>query len=360
MLNLIEEIDEVILNHVDLDAAHLKLCLVCEREITDNFKLNCNCEICKHCLYYWITDKNYSELFRELVLTCPNHNCRKEISLDWIYNNLKKSQVAVFNEILFKKFTHSNKDIRKCPKNDCPYLGYTDNIKCKSQFKCEICNETWYDPDILLVTNFDKFKNIILDCKNNFLHEITEFTILINCKPCKHCGFIIYKFEGCKHITCGKCNLEFCYTCLNNWSDHCEDNCNYKLDQEIIYGLFFFLLFVLKFLLSFYYIRTGIYYILTGLVYNSCIAIYFLLIYTIVAGIFYLKKDYSILCLCFAVFGVLIYEVFHVYLSYKSRFICDMNYVMAYEILAIFIITSVVILIKGWISLFKNVLDEFS
>ena len=177
-------------------------CLVCERAIDNDFILECRCDICKYCLYNWVVEKNYTILYKDFDISCPNHKCRKQIALQFIYKNLKYGQVAVINEVFFKKYSVINKDIKKCPRNDCSYLGFTDNVRCKTEFKCEVCNESWFDPDIRLVTFIDKLVHFLLSSKQNFLTKITDLTIMLSCKPCIFCDFIIYRFEGCKHMTC--------------------------------------------------------------------------------------------------------------------------------------------------------------
>lgn len=39
------------------------------------------------------------------------------------------------------------------------------------------------------------------------------------CKPCpgRGCGTMIYKIDGCKHMTCAKCTHEWCWGCGIDW-----------------------------------------------------------------------------------------------------------------------------------------------
>ncbi len=62
-------------------------CLICCNIETSN--MPCNCIICEDCLFQWIATKNFEILFSSLkVFTCPNYNCKKEISFEWLQENL--------------------------------------------------------------------------------------------------------------------------------------------------------------------------------------------------------------------------------------------------------------------------------
>ena len=47
---------------------------------------------------------------------------------------------------------------------------------------------------------------MILFSKNNFI------------KKCPHCGIITEKYEGCNHITCSKCNYQWCWLCNEQYN----------------------------------------------------------------------------------------------------------------------------------------------
>ena len=45
-----------------------------------------------------------------------------------------------------------------------------------------------------------------------------EHYLLKNTKNCPGCGVNIEKNEGCDHMTCKKCQFEFCWLCLANYA----------------------------------------------------------------------------------------------------------------------------------------------
>lgn len=360
---LSKEVDEVIESHDD----NLKVrnCLVCDLEIESTFKLECKCDICKKCIYNWVVEKNFPILFKDLDITCPNHNCRKDIKLEWLYTNLKSSQVSVINEILFKKYSVRCKDISKCPRNDCNYIGFTNGIKCRNEFKCEVCLESWYDPDLRIISTFDKVIDFFLRIRLYIILLITELTILVTCTPCKFCGFIIYRYEGCKHITCSKCNGQFCEYCFSDWlNNHDEEKCNYKVESLIIIIIFFIFLIIMKFLLSFYYLRISLFFILDTLLYELLIGIYLVgLCMPMLLRFIYLKgvvcaKDVKIKINIIAITATILIEYIHIYLSYKWEFIAIMNKYIIYELIIAISVISLYFVIKGWLDLIKNMIDE--
>jgi hypothetical protein len=340
-------------------------CLICYRDIDESFVLQCNCNICKKCLYNWVTEKNYSALYKEMEISCPNHECRKEISITWLYCNLKPGNISVINEILFLKYSVICKDIRKCPKSNCHYFGFTDGKKCRNEFRCEVCFETWYDPDLKLITKLDLIKNLSFTIKHNLLEFLTELVVFIYCRPCIYCGFIIYRFEGCKHMTCGKCNGEYCEVCLTNWKvGHDEIKCETKIDIVIIFTLNCILTCVLKLILSFYYLRMITYWILKALSYQLSISSYILILLSpliIRAKVYERKiiyKEAKIKMNLFIVAMMILIEIFHIYLSYKSEWITNMNYLLLYEFMIITGIISLYFAVKGWKTLIANTFDE--
>jgi ariadne-1 len=44
--------------------------------------------------------------------------------------------------------------------------------------------------------------------------------IKANTKPCPGCNNPIEKNQGCMHMRCSKCNIEFCWLCLTEWKVH--------------------------------------------------------------------------------------------------------------------------------------------
>jgi len=48
----------------------------------------------------------------------------------------------------------------------------------------------------------------------NLLNKLHE---LMFEEPCPKCGVMIQKSGGCNHMSCGKCNYEFCWWCLTSY-----------------------------------------------------------------------------------------------------------------------------------------------
>ena len=341
-------------------------CLVCEREIEDEFILECKCNICKYCIYHWVTERNYSSLFKDVEITCPNHYCRKEMSLQWLYKSLKPTQVTVINEILFKKYAVLCKEIKKCPKNDCPYLGFSNGVKCKLEFRCEICSETWFDPEIRLISMSDRVYGFFSKLRENLFMLLTDIIILATCKPCTFCGFITYRFEGCKHITCSKCKGEWCDCCHGNWgSQHNDKKCAYKDEVQIIVLLFLIALSVLKIILSFKFLRLAFFEIIKLAFFDLLIAAYLVFLlgpvirqirysrYVVCERSVYIKMNIAALTISILVEGL------HVYYSDTTELVYTMNYYLMWEVVIAVSVISLYYALTGWVKLINELMDEF-
>ena len=43
-------------------------------------------------------------------------------------------------------------------------------------------------------------------------------------KPCPNCKILIHKYDGCNHVKCGKCSMDFCWLCLKEWTFSCRQH----------------------------------------------------------------------------------------------------------------------------------------
>lgn len=53
-----------------------------------------------------------------------------------------------------------------------------------------------------------------METDENYLQDLSQKIIKSTTKPCPKCKTLIQKNEGCKHMTCTRCNHHFCYDCL--------------------------------------------------------------------------------------------------------------------------------------------------
>jgi hypothetical protein len=60
-----------------------------------------------------------------------------------------------------------------------------------------------------------------------------------NTKPCPSCNTRIEKDGGCNHMSCTKCNFQFCWICGHEWETHNGEgyDCNTRVNFDTKYNL---------------------------------------------------------------------------------------------------------------------------
>jgi hypothetical protein len=109
----------------------------------------------------------------------------------------------------------------------CP--GCTNLIQVKYALQCDICKDLNIDPDLECI-------HISCVCNANLSvgkSQWEHFNITCNTVRkintlrhkgfvyCPGCNLAINKIDGCNHITCSGCKMEFCYICGASYSQGC-------------------------------------------------------------------------------------------------------------------------------------------
>ena len=116
-------------------------------------------------------------------------------------------------------YIQNNLFLSFCPSPNCHYIinvdpGLQINIKCKcGSFSCSKCKLLQpHTPCPCKIAN----KWIL---KSSSDQENVQW-ILASTKKCPKCKVAIEKNQGCNHMTCAKCNHEFCWLCKQPWNTH--------------------------------------------------------------------------------------------------------------------------------------------
>lgn len=131
-----------------------------------------------------------------------------------IYLAISRNQSEKIQNILLKEYLKSQ-DIRPCPKAKCEYYGFVDDNKCEDDLICAKCKYTWKDPSLFPLHMLLEYQitSSISDLGNFIFCFLHTF-------PCPECGILIQRNGGCPHMTCKKCNYQFCWTCKGPWIKH--------------------------------------------------------------------------------------------------------------------------------------------
>jgi Nucleoside permease len=211
-------------------------CQVCYTsfEETPMIQLPCSCKHCADCLHTWILGsiKELSFQNKEQVL-CMNAECKKYFNIEDILNYFSESQKTEINEALLAVYLNKSKDIRRCPKEDCNYAGVIDlNVKCKDKLECLQCRTQWREK-----LHYSKTEALLYMLRewdlgtSDLLCEVWE-ELFAN--KCPNCWINIEKNGGCPHMSCKKCNFQFCWYCGQDWKKHEAKHCGINLLVKLV------------------------------------------------------------------------------------------------------------------------------
>ncbi|RHY58528.1 hypothetical protein DYB38_008783, partial [Aphanomyces astaci] len=158
--------------------------ICCEDETSQLVALGCKHFFCVDCWVPYLQIK-IQEGPGCITTTCPQHGCSERVSDSIFQKLLPKKDYMRFQEYLLRSFVDINKTVKWCPSPGC------DKAIASS--------------------------GGLMTCKNE---SETANWILANTKKCPKCSIRIEKNQGCNHMTCRSCKYEFCWTCMDVWSNH--------------------------------------------------------------------------------------------------------------------------------------------
>ena len=190
-------------------------CPICNEEFisnNNNTVQNCRHSFCDGCWYDFLSIKIKEN--RLPSIKCLDYNCKSKLDDEFIIN-LLQSNTNLINK--YKKYKIEleiidNPNKKLCPYPNCDsYLELKDikqqYISCKNNHT--YCFSCLKKPHGNLPCDLNLDKSIIEYASNNFV------------KKCPKCSIITEKSSGCNHITCSKCNFQWCWLCNEKYDrDH--------------------------------------------------------------------------------------------------------------------------------------------
>lgn len=162
---------------------------------------------CKSCITEYLAIRIFES--NVLKMPCPHHECPSEISEEDIIKLLPEKLYQKYQ--IFKRNEELNNSpfLRWCPIPDC--TGYDignmskDKLICNAcgHKYCYYCSEPWH-------TNSK--------CKEINDKELDKWGKKNNVRYCPNCRRKVEKNHGCDHMTCAKCNYEWCWLCGEKYS----------------------------------------------------------------------------------------------------------------------------------------------
>ena len=182
-------------------------CPACEEDFipTDKNTLKyCGHSFCDECWYDFLSIKIKENKLN--FIKCMDYECREKPDDDFIINLLNSNQELINKYKRFKLELEiiNNPNRKFCPFPNCnSFLELKDKnnkeVKCSNNhIFCFLCLKS---PHGNLPCNNEINKSMVEYEKNNFV------------KKCPKCDIITEKITGCNHITCAKCNYQWCWLC---------------------------------------------------------------------------------------------------------------------------------------------------
>jgi hypothetical protein len=187
-------------------------CGICNElyiENDENKLKQCGHSYCNDCWYNFLSIKIKENKLS--LIKCLNYECQEKLSDNFIINILKSNKELInkYKKYKFELDIINDPNKKFCPYPNCNSYAILKNIKNKN-VKCfnnhEFCFFCLEKPHGKKPCQEKLDKSMILFSKNNFI------------KKCPHCGIITEKTSGCNHITCSKCNYQWCWLCNEEYN----------------------------------------------------------------------------------------------------------------------------------------------
>lgn len=186
-----------------------KTCNVCleDKEASAFEALTCgHSSTCNDCLTQMV-----NTMIKEkdtTSLKCPN--CARQIQENEIrrITNNDGNKLEAYSDIATEEYLAKQNNVQQCPTADCPYKFFNENYDPQI-ILCPSCHARYCSK--CLTNHPEKTPCNITENVNN---KETQKWLDQNTKACPQCHALIQKVDGCNHVTCKRCQAEFCFNCL--------------------------------------------------------------------------------------------------------------------------------------------------
>ena len=224
-------------------------CVICSAS-PFRVPLSCGCtSFCQECILDWLKVKLETQgMDDESGLVCPAGHSGHEVTVEELLDLAKGTEVEeVIAEMTLKRSLRNLEGMVFCPREHCDYIGWVRPAeKCSYPLVCELCGSGWRDDQLLPAwQRFLQLVTRLCTCQED------SFSLLwkdLWTEACPGCGASIEKNGGCPHMSCFRCKLEFCWTCMRPYRNHDSELCEMRMLVSIVVFFTFGLLLALKLL----------------------------------------------------------------------------------------------------------------
>ena len=195
----------------DINESQKKECEICSNPYisnSDNTLNGCGHSFCNDCWYNFLSIKIRENKISSIK--CLDYECQEKLSDNFI-NKIINSNEELIKK--YKKFKLEKEIINNPNKKFCPIPNCDSYLELKNNNKKVKCLNGH-----ILCFNCLKEPHEGTSCNNILDNSLIEFSKNHLIKKCPNCSIITEKIEGCNHITCSKCNYQWCWFCNKEYS----------------------------------------------------------------------------------------------------------------------------------------------
>ncbi|MEX0848926.1 MAG: IBR domain-containing protein [Candidatus Dependentiae bacterium] len=205
---------------VQADVSSLIECSICLEDCRQSEFPQIHCghnSVCRQCLMRQVGLALKERSTEELK--CSTLDCAQEYTLEDIRSITQNNRrsMAQFDDIQMQEYLRKNPGTKFCPTPDCPFAFFVQDEKRES-IQCDACHQIYCSQclynhgDGIGCEDAKHERELAADPKS--ADKASQDWVSQNTKSCPGCKAHIQKYEGCNHMTCKKCSLEFCWLCF--------------------------------------------------------------------------------------------------------------------------------------------------
>ena len=196
----------------DQNLSKQNICSICNNNFISTNKNtveSCKHSFCDNCWYNFLEVKIKENKLS--FIKCLNYECPEKLSDEFIIDLLQNNNDLIQK---YKGYKFELDIINDPNKKLCPFPNCDSYLIIKNEkFKVVTCKNKHTYCFFCLEKPHGK-----LPCKEKLDNSMIEFAKNNFIKRCPKCSIITQKNEGCNHITCPKCNYQWCWLCNGEYS----------------------------------------------------------------------------------------------------------------------------------------------
>ncbi|KJH45099.1 IBR domain protein [Dictyocaulus viviparus] len=192
-------------------------CNICiDEHTTYLFDFGCHHLICRQCfeecLLVALKDARFT--FRPSVgftISCPYPGCERYVTDVHHFRVIGEERYQAYQRLATEKSIVVDEQGVFCPYADCGSSFFWENEDDDGKVSCPEC--------LRLFCRLCRSAVCICDTE-----DPTKLTIQATTKKCPGCGVNTERSEGCTHMHCVVCKMDWCFVCVTQWTEECQWN----------------------------------------------------------------------------------------------------------------------------------------